>query len=490
MRQLLKRLIRMTAGYGMIQWAGPLLSFIFTPIITRILTPGDYGIADYLLTINSALATLAAFAVPQSLTAHYNDRPDSEWKRTIAGSALVGVLPIAVVTGLGLIVFAPQIVQSAFNNQAYVPLLQLLGATFGIGVGGAVIATAAQADLRVRWGMAIGLTNILFTVSGNVLFIVVLRLGVTGMILTPVVTGTASALVAYLFGRSLIGRPTWKVIKQVLRSGAVLLPTMLAGWVLQVVDRLFLVHYVTTTELGHYAIANRIASLLAVILTPVYGAWTSLALAMQHESGAAQRYASMARYLVAVALIGSTVLGLFATEVLIVFTRTPYLPAAPYVGLLTYMHVFSAVSTTLTIGGFITKQLKSISGSVVAGAVVNVVLNMALIPVYGIWGATVATAISYAVPIVILFVRVRSLLPMPYPMRPIVLAMGAQLGLLGLGTLVPAIAFVPRVGLKLLILSILPLAFVMTGLITRFEVKHARLFVSHRLRLALARARS
>ena len=33
MRETLKRLTKMTAGYGMVQWAGPIVSLIFTPII-------------------------------------------------------------------------------------------------------------------------------------------------------------------------------------------------------------------------------------------------------------------------------------------------------------------------------------------------------------------------------------------------------------------------------------------------------------------------
>ena len=82
MRDLLKRMTRMVIGYGAIQWAGPFLSLIFTPIITRALTPGDYGVADYLLTIVSALSTLALVALPTALFTHFNDRPgDIGWQR-------------------------------------------------------------------------------------------------------------------------------------------------------------------------------------------------------------------------------------------------------------------------------------------------------------------------------------------------------------------------------------------------------------------------
>jgi O-antigen/teichoic acid export membrane protein len=486
MRQTFKRLTKMTAGYGMIQWAGPFLSFIFTPIITRILSPADYGVTDYLFTISSALGTITSLALPQALTAHYNDKPTPAWKRQVVGSALAVALPLAIGGGLALIILAPQITYRLFGNSQYAPLLQLMGAAFAFGACGSLLTTAAQAELRVRWGMVLSLLNILCIVGGNVLFIVVLRLGVTGMVMTPVVTGITTCVAALVLTRSLIGKPSPSLAIQLVRSGLVLLPTMAAAWMLQVVDRFFLIDYVSTTQLGYYSIANKFASLLGVAMSPLYSAWTPLAMAMQHDPAARDQYAAIARYLVAVALMGSLALGLFATEILLVFTRVPYLPAAPYVGFLTYIHVFSAISTTLTVIGMINKQFAAISGSVILGALANILLNFALIPPYGVWGATIATAIGYAVPVGMLFWRVRRNLPTLYPMRLFVAAIAVQLALMIAGLLIPALALPLRVGLKLLVFSVLPLALIGLGVITRQEAQHVRLFVQHRLALAAA----
>jgi O-antigen/teichoic acid export membrane protein len=481
MRHTLQRFSRITLGYGLVQWAGPFLSLIFTPIITRFLSPADYGVADYILTISSALSTLAAFALPQALVAHYNDHMDADWHQRLTGSALTISLATSLSIGAVLFLAAPRIAYWSFGDESYTYLFQLLGATFVFGILGSLLTTAAQADLRVRWGMAISLTTILCTVFGNVVFIVILRLGVVGMILTPVTTGIAVFVVSMSLTHPLISRPSSPFAKLLLRSSTLLLPTVMSAWMLQVVDRLFLINYVSTTELGYYSIANKIASLLGVALTPLYTAWTSLALAIQHEAEASQRYMTMSRLLVAVALTGSLALGLFATEILIVLTRAPYLPAAPYVGLLTYIYVFTTINVTLNVGGYITKQLVSISGAVMAGAGVNFILNLILIPRYGVWGATISTAIGYGASTVLLYWRMRSRWQVAYPMRLFMTALGMQFVLLMAGTLIPPMAFVPRVALKLLDLALLPIAFIMLGLITRAEVRQAWLLVRKRL---------
>ena len=488
MRDLLKRLMRMVIGYGAVQWAGPFLSLIFTPIITRALTPGDYGVADYLLTIVSALSTLALFGIPSALTTHFNDQPeDLGWQRSVIGSAFVIVGFSGILFGGALFIFAPALTAFVPILGPYTALLRLMAVILMIGLTGSVLTTASQAALRVRWGMVYSLISIVGTVVGNLLFIVVLRLGTTGMILTSVTTGLATWFAAMILTRRMIGRPSLPVMKKLLRSGSILLPTVMAFWALQVSDRLFLGQQVTATELGYYAIANRMAGLVGVAMAPIYASWTPLALAVQHKPGSVARYVSMSRYLIVTVLAMGLGIGLFSTEILIVLTRPAYLPAAPYVGFLAYMYVFSGFGAVLTTGALMGKQLASVTGAIVTGAIVNVVLNYLLIPRYGVWGATVATVIGYGVPQVILYFSLRIRYPIPYPIGRFMAAFGVQLALMLVGLVVSPGSFQLRIALKLVLFTVFPLMMLLVRMITPFEAKQVQLFLHNRLRLAMQR---
>jgi O-antigen/teichoic acid export membrane protein len=473
MRPLLKRLSKMVVGYGAITWAGPFVSLIFTPILTRILNPSDYGIADYALTIASAVSTLIAFAQPQALTAHFNDQADDGWQHGLLGGALVIAWALGLPIGAALFLGAPVVSVWAFQDPSYQHLFQLIGLTAVFGVTSSILTAGAQAALRVRWGMVFSLTSLIAMVLGNVLFIVVLRLGATGMVLTTAMTGVVAGALACWVMRKKIGRPSPSVIQLMLRSGAVLLPTMIAYWVLLVIDRLFLVRYVSTEALGHYAIANRIASLMTVALNPIANAWTPLALSIQKEDNAKERYVSVARYLIAAALFTSLFLGLFATEILIVLTRPNYLPAAPYVGFLSYVYVFSIVSTVITTGALVSKQLTAMSVTVVAGAAANILFNFLLIPRFGLWGATVSTVIGFAVPQVLLYAWLNRRYPVPYPLARLLIVFAIQCGLLVAGTLLPPITFPLRIAIKSGLLLAFPVALVAFGIISRFELGQA-----------------
>lgn len=481
MRQTFQRLIKMAAGYGLVQWAGPFISLVFTPIITGILVPSDYGIADYVLTVSSALGTVSAFAVPQALITHYNDSADRLWKQKLTGSAFLITLPIASIAAVALIFLGPAISQSTFSTSAYTHLFYIVGGTVLCHVCGTIFTTASQADLRVRWGMVFSMTTIVATIAGNVLFIVVLRMGVTGMILTPLVSSAAVLLMGYTLAHNLASRPSIPVAKLLLGSSVILLPTVLSYWSLQVADRLFLINYVTTTELGYYSIAVKIASLLGVVMAPLHGAWIPLALGTQNEVNAENQYTTLARFTMAIVLAGSLFLGLFATELLLILTRSIYLPAAPYVGILTYVHVFGALNAALNIKAMAGKHLKSMSASVAFGAIVNLILNIALIPTYGVWGAVIATVVGYAMPATFLYWRLRPIYTGFFPSRPIMIAMLLHLALMACIALLQESSSEIRVFMKVLIMAALPITFLLTNLVTATEIKQAYRWVWRRI---------
>jgi O-antigen/teichoic acid export membrane protein len=487
MRETLKRLIRLIIGYGAVQWAGPLISLIFTPIITRVLLPSDYGVADYLLTLTSALSTLALVALPQAITAHFNDRPeDREWQRMVTGSGVAIALVSGLSFGLFLFLAAPVLTANVPIIGEYTNLVRLIGLAFSFGIMSSALVATAQAALRVRWGMVFSLISIGFTVVGNLLFIVVLRLGVTGMILTPIVTGFAVWAATLVLMRGMIGRPSFDIVKMLLRSGGLLLPTMMSGWILQVSDRLILGQFVSATALGHYAIANRMAGLVYVAMAPIYAAWTPLALASQHQEHARERYVTISRYLIVAVLLIGLGIGLFATEILIILTRPAYLPAAPYVGFLAYMHIFSGFGTVLYTGALMGKKLGAVSVTVMIGALANIGLNLLLIPRFGIWGATVATMIGYGLPQAILYGWLQRHYPIPYPMGRFLVALSVQFVLQTAGLLVPAILFPVRVAIKLGVFAILPLSFVVLGMVTREELLQASDFVRNQVQSRLS----
>lgn len=487
MRILLKRLFKMIIGYGAVQWAGPFISLLFTKIITQIASPADYGSAGLIYAFVTGIAAFALYTVPSALTAHYNDNDDPTWKRRMAGSALLCGVVFGFIVGAILFLFAPQITPLITRDATDTSLLQLSSPLVLMLVCSAMFVSTSQVAMRVRWGMLFSLTAIAASILSNVVLIVVFHLAAIGIVVAPIVSSTAICLMALLVARPLFGRPTRASLVLLLRSSIWLLPTAISLWILNSSDRLFLAQVVDKASIGHYEIAVKIASLLGVLMSPLYSAITPLALSLQHDPLVKDRYVALARYLVGTALAASLLLGLFSTEILLVLTRAEYLPAAPYVGLLTYVHVITAIGGMLTVNQMANKRLMQLGLIMVAGAVTNLILNAILIPWQGVWGAASATVIGMAVPVLLNYLESRRRRALPYPMRIFMLAIFAQIIILWIGSWVPSMYFPARIGIKLLIFLMLPVAFIGLGLISRMELQQGKLFIESRFKTAFSR---
>lgn len=487
MRVLLKRLVKMIIGYGAVQWAGPFISLLFTKIITQIAVPADYGSAGLVLAFITGIGAFAAYTVPQAMVAHYNDVDDVNWKRQIASGALLSGALYGILVALFLLVFAPTLAPlvtrdagDAYYFRVGAPVVLLMICTM-------VITQAAQAAMRVRWGMVFSLTTILVTVLSNVFVIVVLRLPTIGLIVNSALSNLAVCVVGAIMARSLFGKPTRSATVMLLRSALWLLPTAISWWVLNSSDRLFLAQVVDKDSIGQYEIAVKIASLLGVLMAPLYSAMTPLALSLQRDPLVKERYVAMARYLVGVALLAALGLGLFATEILIVLTRPAYLPAAPYVGVMTYVHVVTALGTMLTVNQMANKRLMQLGVVTIAGALINLLLNALLIPTFGVWGAAIATVIGMAVPVGLNYWESRRRRALPYPMRMFMLAIALHLLVLWLGLQVPAVYFPFRIGIKLVLLGAYAVAMAWIGMLTRTELQQGYSVMQSQLRRVFAR---
>ena len=470
---MLKRLVKMTAGHGVGYWAGPLLSLIFTPIITRILSPGDYGIADYFASVGLALRSLTLLALPQAVAGHFNDQPDIAWRRSVTGSALVLTLLSGTLAGGIVFALAPVLAGLTPMTRDYTHLFRILGATLVFGLGSPLVINVAQLALQARWMLWLSLTQLAALALGNTLFIIILRWGVTGMVLVPIAVYAATYVAGLALVRPLIGWPELRVSHLLLRAGVTLVPAAMAGWALQVADRLILAQYVSPEELGYYSIATRVANLLFVAITPLFASYTSLALSIQHDPEARQRYATGARYLTALVRLGGLGLGLFAREILTLLTHAAYVPAAVYVGYLTYLHAFGAMYNILYIGGMAGKEFGKLSAALLLSAVVNISLCFILVPMYRVWGVTTASFVGSAVLPIALYWWLKKRYPVPYPVGKIGAAVLVQFTLLLVAVFIPPLALPAAIGVKLGLWLILPLAYLVIGMITLPEMERS-----------------
>jgi O-antigen/teichoic acid export membrane protein len=423
-----------------------------------VLAPADYAVLDTLNTLGLLVTALATLGLNGAMAVFFYDGDDEHQRRVVMSAATVGVAWALCVASL-LVVVAQPLAQATLGSAEWALLLYLSAANLPFAVLVAVLTTALRLQLAVKQANILALGNLALTIALNVLFVLIVRWGVFGITLTIFITTLAQAVAgALLLQGQVWGRPAWNLIGRLVRAGLPFLPGALSYWALAYLDRLILPAFgVPLADRGLYAIAARLASMLAVALIPFQNAWGPLALSIRAAPEAERMYVKVLTYATAGGLGLALAVALFAREILLVFTTPAYADAAPLVAPLAYVAVANAVGVAVGVGALLAKRTSVTGLAILLGAVLNLVLNVVLIPRFGVWGAAWATAAGYALTPAVLYIGSQRVYPLPYEIGRVVLALGAQAALLAAGMWLAPPGW-PGFGMRVVLLLAYPVA--------------------------------
>jgi O-antigen/teichoic acid export membrane protein len=243
------------------------------------------------------------------------------------------------------------------------------------------------------------------------------------------------------------------------RFGMPLVPSALFLWVTNFSDRFFLVKLTDTAEVGLYSVGVRIASAMVLLLTAFRLAWPAFAYSIESDDEAKRTYAWVLTYLVVVTAWIATALTLLSPWLVDWLTAPQFSSASRVVGPLAFAAVSFGGFIVISIG--IGRARRTQFNWVITGiaAVVNVALNLTLIPIYGMMGAAVATVAAYTVMFAGMAWWAQRIFPVPYQWRRVLTAAAAAVALASLGKLV-GVGLPLAIGLILAYpLLLLPLGF-------------------------------
>jgi O-antigen/teichoic acid export membrane protein len=439
MRQTLKQFVRLMAGYSPVTLLAPLFTILLTPLYTRVLDPADYGVVDVATTLFALISTFVMLGIDQALNAHFFDG-DSQRQSNLVTTAILYVATAGIVVGVIVSLAAVPLAQLLFKDPARSLIIYLLSFSMISSSVYAIINTALRLRMNVKYVNTLGLTYLFMTIASNVLFVIVLGFKATGIIATITLTNFVTCVVGLLLiYRTLRGRFSRNLLTPLLRTGLGLLPATISTLLLMSADRLLLTQYVSQNDIGLYSIANKLGTMMYVLVSAAWSAWWPIALQMADSPDAPRQYARMFEYLLVGTMVLALGIGLFAPEILSVVTREAYVPAAPYaLVLLIYFGPISSVISSFQIGLYARKQVKWISIFVFISAVINIILNLWLNPVIGVWGAVWATVIAGATLAVLLYFVSQRVYPVPYPLVRVAGLGAFYLAIIGIALNVPS----------------------------------------------------
>jgi O-antigen/teichoic acid export membrane protein len=454
----MRRLARHSAIYGIGGLVSRILATILLPLYTHYLPPGAFGQVEIVTAATAVLAIVLQLGIASAFFRFYFDAKEQAAKLTVVRTSFWFTMATATVGLVVGLAFAGEI--SHLLGLGHAAWLVRAGA---VGLWAQTNYQQLTALFRVEerstaYAIA-SIANVLITVAAMVLFVAVFHWGAVGLVVGNF-TGTLVvylALVAYRteqlgfeFDRALFRRMQ--------TFGMPLVPSALALWMINFVDREFISWYKGNAEVGVYSAAVKIASVITFVLIAFRTAWPAFAYSIEDDREAKRTYAFVLTYLLAFASWAALALGALAPWWTRLLTAPHYHRAEKGIALLAFAGAIYAGYTVLAIGSGRARRTQLNWVVTGIGAAANVGLNFWLIPKYGMVGASISTLAAYVVLFVGMTLYAQHVYPVAYQWRrvgtAVIAAVGLTVGARAAGlSLAPSLALVVAYPLVLLLLG-------------------------------------
>jgi O-antigen/teichoic acid export membrane protein len=389
--------------YGIARVLASAVGLVLLPVYTRYFSVAEYGIIENLNVLSYFIVAVASVSIPTAVTHFYGTAGSVAEERTVVSSATFATLALALLTLLlgaaGLPWLGSTLVQRSPAENTLLVGLAILGATASLPFG--LYQTLFTLKFQTRPYLVASLGSVVLTTTLSLVFLLVLRLGLTSVFLAAAIAYAAGALYGawMLRGRLSLAAVSPTTIKQLLAFGSSFVFASFATLVIKSSDRYFitLLRPDGLVLNGLYATAEKFMMPLTFIGFAFGTAWGPFALAVAKQEDARQVYVRSFKYYVAVTSLAAVACAV-ASPYLIRFVTTPaYYQShvfTPAVG------VYLALNYLFYIGslGFLLTGKSHLIGPMVAVvAAVNAALNWWWIPTHGVSGAIWATNVALVV---------------------------------------------------------------------------------------------
>ena len=380
-----------------------LLGLITFPILTRILTQEQYGVMGLVSVTMFLMVAIAKAGLSEGITRFYKVYSHTPEQRTVFTSTLAvrGFILSMLITILYLSFF-PSVYEFLKIDKKYLSCFMIMAIHLFLFPLNAIISNILKVTGRTLLLNAISLVGRIVAISLSLFLILYVIRNLYGYFVGMVI-GVILITIFLLYWffthysirlNKVSSELTWRLIK----FGAPLLFYELSFLLLTYIDRYMLIIYHGEAVLGIYSVGYNLAMYIADVIhysllysiVPIY--------VDIYESQGKQKTEEFLRkcmHYLLIAIIPICV-GYFAVSrnLLIILASKKYLIASTFSPIILLGSLFLLLNNILNAGLYLRKKSIKMLLIMLSAACINIVMNLFLLPRYGIMGATIATLVS------------------------------------------------------------------------------------------------
>jgi O-antigen/teichoic acid export membrane protein len=422
-----------------------------------------------------------ASGLPQSMMRWYWDKDYAGNQKGIFFMSLSFQILISILFCLFLVPLSNQLSATIFSTIDWSRAIRLLIISSALQAVNNLINTLMRVQSKSVLFSAANLAKLVIVLFLTIYFIVYRGMGVPGIYLAQVIGNLL--FIILLSGYAIKNSSPFfslPVFRSMSKYGYPLLLANFASAALAAIDRYSLNSMALLKAVAIYAMAYKVSSVLKlVIVDSIKMALTPMVLQKINSPDNKRFYSKSMLYTSFVLMLGIISVSLFSYEIIKVISKsTQFWSAYMVVPILALSVFFMNMRETTSYGLLINKKSRIIGMNVVIATVLNIVLNILLIPVWNIFGTAVATMITQLVYWLLNYYFSQKEYFIPYEKRKILIMFltGALLSFAGF--LVNEMHIIPRLIIKTICVIGFPFLLYLFSFYEQVELQSIRGFVT------------
>ena len=394
-----KKVLKNSTIYGLVTILQKGINLFLLPVYTVYLTTTDYGI---LAVVNSYIALLSIFfsfgLARSTVRFYFIYKDDKEKVKELWGTIITFIYSSSVIVFLIFFVFKKYLIIPFTKGINFYPfvLLGLISITLtpAFIIYQSTLPARHNATKYSINNISRFLTRLLLVIS----FVVVLKMSATGVLLATAITSLIFFIYTiFSFKKEIKLGINKKMLSETLKYSLPLLPMALSGWIFGMIDKIFLNNLKSTSSAGIYNIGFQFGFIMILIVNSIHVAFKPWFYENMELGDKGKRKIIKSAELF-VLFYGSVALliSFFGQEILQIMVTENFREGWKVIPFISFSFVFSGIQYFFGYPIFYNiKKTKYLNIPIFVGAGINILLNILLIPKYGMIGAAITTLIAH-----------------------------------------------------------------------------------------------
>lgn len=383
-----KKLVGNSLVFAIGNFGSKFINILMVPLYTVYLTTESYGIVDLITTLVSLLLPLFSFCIYEGVLRFAMEK-DSDYELVWTNSLIIQCVLI-----IFCLILFPILSQTPLSQYKLVIIILLLLQLFQI-----LLSQFARGIGNVVHYSVNGILMTLIIASSNVVLIAKFKMGVEGYLYSLIIANVFSIL--FLFFSNKVYRFTnfrkinFVFIKESLLFSIPLIPNTLMWWLINSSSRFFIAFFIGASANGLYAVSNKVPLILTSIIAIFNQAWQMSAIEEYNSKDKNVFYDRIYSSFISVLFISTSAILIVLVPIFKYAIGDDFYNSWRYVPFLLIGVIFSSFATFLGTNYVAAKKTKGLIVTSLYCGVINLVLNVILIPLIGVNGASVSSMISF-----------------------------------------------------------------------------------------------